>query len=520
MHFIFRNRRTSPAIAGFLAVVFAVYGSASVALAQTTSTQTTLAKIFTDHAVLQRDRPIPIWGTAKPGAEVMVRLGSLDARTTASDKGIWRVDIPAQEASLNPLALRVTCESDNLQRSDLLIGEVWHASGQSNMDMTVAAVAKSAPEVRNEIPSYDFPAIRSVRIQDGPSRQSLDELGATPAWTPCAPETVTTFSATAFFFAKQLHQTLSVPIGIIHSARGGTPIEPFIPRSAFTDHPTLIRELELGDQDDLAGIWRLPGGVRARNDNWLPGRLFHSRINPIKKYPVRGLIWYQGESNCGVAEDPRDYQHKMRALVRGWRDELSNPKLSVYFVQLPGSGAGPNWPYLREQQRLATDLPNVGMAVTIDLQHPNIHPPNKVDVGDRLARWALAHDYRRKIAFSGPVFRVASIDGPRVTVAFDHAESGLMIADKTGFAPVKETSDAKLNHFELADSDGNWRAADAVIYDDKIVVTSAHITKPVAVRYAYSVAPKNCNLFNRDNLPASPFCSLPEMLLCDPKLPE
>jgi sialate O-acetylesterase len=150
----------------------------------------------------------------------------------------------------------------------------------------------------------------------------------------------TAFSGVAFYFVRQLHRELGVPVGIIDSSRGGTPIEPFIPREAFGAHPTLRRELDLGDQCDLDGFWKLPGGVRARDANWLPGRLFNSRLAPLARFTVRGAIWYQGESNSGVGEDPRDYQHKMRALITGWRHAFGNEQMPVYFIQLPGSGAG------------------------------------------------------------------------------------------------------------------------------------------------------------------------------------
>jgi len=323
---------------------------------------------------------------------------------------------------------------------------------------------------------------------------------------------VASLSGVAFYFARQLHTELDVPVGVIDSSRGGTPIEPFIPREAFGLHPTLCRELEVADQGDLEALRRLPGGVRARDANWLPSRLFNSRLAPIAPFAVRGAIWYQGESNCGDGEDPHDYQYKMRALITGWRQALGNKQMPVYFVQLPGSGARDGWPYLREQQRLAADLPYTGMVVTVDIEGAGIHPPNKIDVGQRLALWALAKDYGKQIAFSGPMFQRQEIRGDRIVVHFKYADSGLMVATKDGLWAPRETANAELTHFEMADAAGAWWPAEASIDGEAVVVTSGRVPQPVAVRYAYEVTPEGCNLYGRDGLPASPFCSKPEML--------
>ncbi|MCA9198050.1 MAG: hypothetical protein KDA87_10945, partial [Planctomycetales bacterium] len=317
-----------------------------------------------------------------------------------------------------------------------------------------------------------------------------------------------------------LHTELNVPIGIVDTSRGGTPIEPFIPKFAFDSHPTLKQERKLGDQEDLLGIWKLPGGVRARDANWLPGRLFHSRLAPISRFAVRGVIWYQGESNSGVQEDPREYQHKLRAFIRGWRQAFDNERLPVYFVQLPGSGAGEGWPYLREQQRLASDLPHTGMVVTVDIDGQGIHPPNKIDVGRRLALWALAHEHGRSLAFSGPMLDRQEIQGEQVILHFHHAERGLMVANKDGLQSPIETPNQQLAHFEMTDESGVWHAANASIHGQTVVVTCPAVTSPIAVRYAYAMTPDNCNLYNTAGLPASPFCTRPDLLTYDPRLPE
>jgi len=479
-----------------------------------------LAGIFADHMVVQRDRPLHVWGWADKGEEVTVEFAGQIARATGGEDGTWCVTLRPLAASAEGRELRVQSAGQKTVIGDVIVGEAWHASGQSNMAMTVGSMANELEPVKSDVAAADLPAVRFCRINEAESPQPLDDLRAKATWRPCSPATVAGFSGVAFYFARQLHTELDVPVGIIDSSRGGTPIEPFIPREAFGSHPTLRRELQLGDQGDLDGIWKLPGGVRARDANWLPGRLFNSRLAPITRFAVRGAIWYQGESNSGVGEDPRDYQYKMRALIAGWRQALRNDQMPVYFVQLPGSGAGSSWPYLREQQRLAADLPHTGMVVTVDIDGAGIHPPNKIDVGRRLALWTLANDYGKQMAFSGPMFERQEIQGDKIVIYFRHADAGLMVATKDGLATPREAPDAKLAHFGLADKAGAWWPADAKIDGKSVVVTSKRVPSPVAVRYAFEVTPENCNLYNRDCLPASPFCSDPTLLRYDPGLPQ
>jgi len=479
-----------------------------------------LSHIFADHMVLQREQPIRVWGWANAGDKVTVKFADQAAETAAADDGAWSVTFKPLEASIKGRPLRVENGDQSLVINHVLVGEVWHASGQSNMAMTVGAMVKELETVNADIAAAGLPALRFCRINEAESPEPRSDLSGLATWNVCTPATVSRFSGVAFYFARQLHRELGVPVGVIDSSRGGTPIEPFIPVEAFDAHPTLQRELVLSEQGDLDAIWKLPGGVRARDANWLPGRLFHSRLAPISRFAVRGAIWYQGESNCGVQEDPRDYQHKLRALINGWRQALGSEELPVYFVQLPGSGAGDGWPYLREQQRLATDLPHTGMVVTIDIDGAGIHPANKIDVGQRLAAWALAKDFGKPIAFSGPLFDRQEIQDDKVVLHFRHADNGLMVADKDAEAEPQATPEAKLAHFEVTDKTHKWQPAVATIEGKTIVVTCTEVSSPIAVRYAYAVTPDNCNLYNCDGLPASPFCSQPDLLVYDPKLPK
>jgi sialate O-acetylesterase len=478
-----------------------------------------LAGIFSDHMVLQRERSVPVWGWADKGRVVTVQFADQSVSAKVNVDGTWQAILKPLAASDKGRDLTAVSESETVVVTDVVVGDVWHASGQSNIAMNVQAVAKHFSQAEADMAAAKLPTIRFRRIDEQESAVPRKDIPLRAGWSVCSPSTVGGFSAAAFYFARKLQSELAVPIGIVDTSRGGTPIEPYIPRAAFKAHPTLLRELELGDQEDLLGIWKLPGGVRARDANWLPGRLFHSRLAPINRFAVRGAIWYQGESNCGDGEDPRDYRHKMRALITGWRTELGNDALPFYFVQLPGSGARASWPYLREQQRLSLGLPHSGMAVTIDLFHEDIHPPNKFDVGGRLARLALADEYGRKVPHNGPLFERAEIADGRAVVFFAHAESGLMTASKDGLAEPKEEQAILLTHFELADQEGTWHPADATIDGAKVIVRNERLSRPAAVRYAYAINPQQCRLYNRDGLPAAPFCSHPELLKVEPELP-
>ncbi len=479
-----------------------------------------LSGIFGDHMVLQREKPVNIWGWAGVGQKVTVDFAGQTVSGTAKGGGIWVIALNPLKASGKGRDLTVSCKRESKIVRDVLVGDVWHASGQSNMAMTVSAVARLLPEAKQHIAAANHSAIRFRRISENQSATPKDDLPTGSGWIVCSPSSAHRFSAAAFYFARELNAELGVPIGVIDTSRGGTPIEPYIPRAVMKSHRTLRREMDLGDMEDLRGIWKLKGGVRARDANWLPSRLFHSRLDPITRFAARGLIWYQGESNCGVGEDPRDYQYKMRALINGWRGAIGGKEMPVYFVQLPGSGARDGWPYLREEQRLSTDLPHTGMVVTIDLLDQDIHPPNKIDVGQRLARWALADEYGKSVPYSGPMFAGFEVSDGKVTVSFSHAESGLMVATKAGLADPKEAAVKELSHFELADKRGEWRAAEAIVRGKTVVVHSDAVSAPVAVRYGYANDPQHCNLYNRDGLPASPFVSDLKWVKFDPGLPK
>jgi sialate O-acetylesterase len=468
------------------------------------------AKIFADHMVLQRQMPVPVWGVAPPGREVAVSFAGQTVKATAAADGRWRVVLEPLEAEAAGRELTVAAGDDRQLIRDVVVGEVWFVCGQSNMQYTAGTMARGLPAGRELVAQADLPAVRFCRINEPAAATPRTDLAAA-RWDVCSPATVAGHSAVGFVFARRLHAELGVPVGIIDSSVGGTPIEPYIPEAAFVGHPTLEKIAALARAGDVAGIRSLAGGTFVRGDHWLPGRLYNGRIAPLVPSAIRGAAWYQGESNCGRGEDPRDYEAKLRALVAGWRAAWSRPDLPVFVVQLP-QWRSYAWPFLREEQRRAVaGLDHSGLVVTIDLDFANdIHPPNKIDVGERLARWPLATIHGRDVPVQGPVYRAAEARDGGMTVIFDHAKDGLMAGRAAGAGEPVVEDGTVVNGCELCDEQGVWHHAEARIDGPRLVVTSDAVPRPVAVRYAClpeAVPGKPWNLYGRSGLPAGPFCS-------------
>lgn len=468
------------------------------------------ANIFANHMVLQRERPVPVWGKASQNTLITVEFSGQTVKTKTNDAGQWRVELAPLKTNSTGRDMTIRDGNDRHVIRDVLVGEVWFAGGQSNMAYTSGAMAKKFQAGKDLVSAANYPAIRFRKINERNAPEPRTDLSNADDWLVCSPKAVLRQSAVAFVFARRIHLATGVPIGIIDCSWGGTPIEPYIPASAFVGHPTLVKLAALAKTNDIEAIKALPGGTFARSDAWLAGAIYNGRIAPVTPYAIRGAIWYQGESNSGRGEDPRDYAHKMRALIKGWRQAFQNMNMPVYFVQLP-QWKSYAWTYLREGQRKSLDMPNTGMAVTIDLDNANdIHPPNKVNVGERLALWPLVKQYKQGTITSGPLFKSATFNDGKATVTFDHADNGLMPGKQNGTA-IETVNDEQLHGFELADTKGKWHEANAVIKDETIlIVTSTQVKKPVAVRYAcHPTAPKNkpWNLYNKAGLPASPFCS-------------
>lgn len=526
----------------------------------------TLASPFVDGMILQRNMGVPVWGWARPGARVTVGFAGQSKTSIADPRGRWRVTLDPLAASHDQRRLTVrTNGGDAITRHDVLVGEVWLASGQSNMDWV--AGKSMCRELANQLQrsKVDEP-VREYAVDIGSSVFVRTRADSTDGWKRSG--RAGSFSALALAFAWELHQALDVPIGILRSTHGATAIETWTPYEGFADHPRLqhvaarIRQSDPTTADgqkayarfyeDLR-VWqadserRMGRGGRALPRPKLPGigedwkgpsRMYNRKIAPLVPFAIRGVIWCQGTHN---ASDGKIYAAKMEALVNGLRKTWARPRLPFYFTQMQCYGKpdvdSVGFADIREAQRaFFMRSKNVGMVLQHDLnpERPSgIHYYNKLDPGKRLARWALAHDYGRDIPFTGPIYASHRIDGNRVRVRFEQRGKGggLMVGTKGMEADRRRSPDAyveparaaagdKLRHFRLAGRDRTWHAADAVIDGDEVVVTSPSVPEPVGVQYAYSGSPIGANLYNQAGLPATPFAYLDGKQLFQEDLPE
>lgn len=459
-----------------------------------------VANVFGDHMVLQQEMPIRVWGWAAPGASVQVDLTDYQNaavfKTRTGDDGKWSVKLPSRKANGKTLQMLVVSGEEKIKFDDILVGEVWICSGQSNMEWRVAQVANG----QKEVAAADHPMIRSFNIPKHVKQNEPQQDAQEADWMVCSPDTIGGFSAVGYFFGRALNAELGVPIGLVGTNWGGQRIEPFTPPVGFEQVPQLA--------DYVADLKqsKYKGGAT---------QIYNGMVAGLTPLSVRGAIWYQGESNSG---DGLRYNYLKEALVKGWRSVFQNEELSFYWVQLAdygrghsGQPAGGGWGPVREGQRRALRVPNTGMAVIIDIgAEKDIHPKNKQDVGHRLSLWALANNYDKDVVPSGPLYASHKIEGNRVRITFDYVGSGLMVADKGGehyLDPVSETPDVKIAEFSVQDKDGNWHWAKAMIDDDTVVVWSDKVAEPQNLRYAYDSNPR-VNLYNKEGLPASPFTTV------------
>jgi sialate O-acetylesterase len=441
--------------------------------------------------VLQRDQPVPVWGTAAVGENVTVQFAGAKAQVTAGNDGAWQVKLPALAASETPRSL-VISGTNELRFDDVLVGEVWLCSGQSNMEKPLGERKGQRPtdNAEEEIRKANHPLIRVFQMPRGGRAQEND---LTMRWHPCTSEVVNqmSFSAAAYFFGREVQAKLDVPVGLIHSSVGGTRIELWTPPEAYQGIAGLeeIAKAAAGD--------RKLGDVRI-------GGLYHPMIKPLAPYSLRGFLWYQGESNL-MADDGLIYTEKMRALISGWRAAWQRPDAPFYYVQLaPHTYSARKLakpystealPLFWEAQTKALSIPDTGMAVITDTvaQLGDIHPTNKKDVGERLARIALARTYDMKeVVDSGPIFKEMRIQGDKVALKFEHAK-GLRTRDRE---PPGE--------FTMAGEDRVFHPAEAMIRSGNVLVRSKEVSKPVAIRFAWNER-ANPNLVNAAGLPARSF---------------
>jgi sialate O-acetylesterase len=498
-----------------------------------------LPMVFADHAVLQRDKPIVVWGWAEPGEEVAVSFADASAEAVADANGEWQVSLPSLPASKEGRAMTVKGQNE-IVLEDLLVGDVWICSGQSNMEMNMGGVSDRAVAVEE---SKGVPFIRHMKIVgEGVSGPTRDTVGT--KWQVCSPSSLNGFTATGYFFAYELATALDIPIGLVNNSWSGQKIEPFTSPEAFYAEPGLeaiadaVRGLDPATDAGKAANEKALSAFRAwlagaeeavaagqrptpspkmpmvSSHNW-PCSAYFNRVHPITRFAVKGAIWYQGCSNGG---DGDIYVHKMHALIDGWRKAWGYD-FPFYFVQLanhqnatddPAGGNG--WARLRDAQRKSLAIPDTGMAVAIDIgEARDIHPRNKRDVGRRLSLWALAKTYGHDdLVYSGPLFKEVVPEEGRIRVLFEDFSvgSGLMAGVKNGTNPAEEDPEGVIKGFAIAGEDRQWAWADAAIDGDAIVLASPDVPSPVAVRYAFRQNPEGrCNLYNREGLPASPFRS-------------
>jgi sialate O-acetylesterase len=450
-----------------------------------------LPKILGSKMVLQRESQVKIWGWADPGEDVSVTFDGSSSKVAgrADAAGRWQLNLQTGVAG-GPHTLTIAGKN-TLQLEDILFGEVWVGSGQSNMEMPLVKMSGAYTGIENadkEVAAANYPEIRLFQAGNFSSKLPLDDVeagismyGIPPAtcrWQACTPETIPAFASTAYFFARTLHQELNVPIGIIDFSWGGTSAEAWTPASQLK---------ELGYAADLEKATNLP----QKADQKIPTRLYNGMIHPLRNFKLKGFVWYQVEGNAGRAEK---YRELFSTMISAWRKVFA-AELSFYFVQIsPFNYRGINTAYLREAQFQTLSLPKTGMAVTMDIGNlTDIHPKNKQEVGRRLALWALANDYGRKIVHSGPAYTEVIFKAGKAHLKFDHVGSGLATRD-----------DNSPSHFEIAGADKVFHAATATIEGDEVTVTSDKVSEPQAVRYAFT-SNATPNLSNKEGLPASSF---------------
>ncbi|MCX6880422.1 MAG: hypothetical protein NTW21_42445 [Verrucomicrobia bacterium] len=464
-----------------------------------------LPGMFSDHMVLQREKPVPVWGWAKAGAQITVGFAGQSKTAAAGTDGKWLVTLDPLTVSDQPQDMKIAADGNGaLTLTDVLVGDVWLCSGQSNMEWPLNNV-----KFKSRLTDADFP--NTIRWLSMPNQalKSPNLLYSGMGWLPVA-DKKNSQSAVGYYFARKIHQVAGVPVGMLQADWGGTRIETWTAPCGYELTPELTDEIK----KQAATVAAEP------TINFFHGVSvnYNGMIRPLAPYQIKGAIWYQGESNADMGDAENNYLDKTRALIGGWRKIWGAGDFPFYFVQLANLGK-PNedpaggdlkWPLIREAQRRSLAIPNTGMAVVIDVgSEGTIHPANKMDVGERLALWALARDYGKSdLIHSGPLYKSHHIDAGKIRITFDHTGGTLVIGSKAGDyaeAPMAEIKDGKLAQFAIAGADKKWFWADAVIDGESVVVSCKDVPKPAAVRYAFSQNPKGCNLYNKVGLPASPF---------------
>jgi sialate O-acetylesterase len=488
------------------------------------SAQITLPNILASHMVVQRDLPVHVWGLAAPGEPISVSFRGETRSTKAGPLGKWSAYLSPGAAG-GPFQLIVTSSpeaagseaespaADTIKLDDVLVGDVWVASGQSNMEFAM----RQAATADADLPHAGNSNIRLLVVKKRAIEFPQDDVELDAGWAASTSETAKDFSAVAWYFAREIESREHVPVGVIDSTWGGTVAEAwtrmaalgadaalaplFVSWGNMTEHeadaPLVARDQQR--ERDEAKAQGQPEPLfpwHPQLASWGPGMLYNGMIAPLTPLPIRGVIWYQGESNSALLRAPL-YNRVFRTLIEDWRRQWGVGDFPFLYVQISNfkSNATEDWAELREQQLKTLELTNTAMAVTIDIGNPdNVHPADKVDVGHRLALEARAISYGEAINYSGPIYRQATPEGNAIRVWFDHPAKGII------------AKGGELAGFEVAGADGKFVPARARIEGNTVVATSESVAEPVYVRYGWANSPQ-CNLFNGEGLPASPFTS-------------
>ncbi len=481
------------------------------------SAQVALPKVLTSRMVIQRDLPVHVWGSATPSEGVSVSFRGETRSTQANPLGRWSLYLKPGAAggpfqmTVSGIASPGAPAEQPITLDDVLVGDVWVASGQSNMEFAMRQASTAA----QDLPKTANPHIRLLMIGKKAADFPQDDAD-TEGWTVSSPETAKEFSAVAWYFARDIEQREHVPVGVIDSTWGGTVGESWVRLTALGEDASLApifvargkmieratdAEREIRDQQRQRAEAEAQGKPIPQFPwhpplaSWGPGMLWNGMIAPLTPMAIRGAIWYQGESNSALAR-VHSYDRVMRTLIEDWRRQWGVGDFPFLYVQISNFTSTPaeDWASLREQQVKTLEMKNTAMAVTIDIGNPvDVHPTNKLDVGLRLARAARALSYGEAVEYSGPMFRQATPEGNAIRVWFDHAQ-GLTAR---GGTPTG---------IEVAGTDGKFSPATATIDGTTLMATSPEVPSPVFVRYGWANSPQ-CNLFNSEGLPASPFTS-------------
>jgi sialate O-acetylesterase len=468
--------------------------------------------MLSDHAVLQRDRPIHIWGWDSPGATVEVAFRKQHMTTKADDRGAWSVYLnPESAGGPDTLSIHGTTQ---ITLDDILVGDVWFASGQSNMEIPLKGFAASAviKNAQQEIAAANHPHIRLLHFVNKASDFPLNDESAT--WTECTPATATDFSAVAYFFGRDIEAREHIPIGLIASTWGGTPIGSWLSLDALASDSSFMpvfaaRARFASLQADLTATEALEQRENAAakaagkpapdhpwhpyESSWEPAFLFNGMIAPATPYTIAGFLWYQGETDSGPQFTPQLYHRLFPAMIRDWRARWNEGDLPFLYVQISSFySPGENWGIIRDAQRQTLSVANTAMAVSLDLgEHDNVHPPDKQTVSARLALAARSLVFGEHVSYRGPLVRTVTPVDNGLRVWFDHAE-GL------------HAKGGAVRGFEIAGPDDHFQPADATLEGDSVLIHTNGLTGPLQLRYAWA-SYTDANLYNAADLPASTF---------------